>query len=201
MPARIILVRHVLTEYNDSKRYCSFTDIGLNEAGVSQAKRLAKRLANENITGVYTSGAKRAQQFAHIALPGLEQIAVPGLGEINFGIFEGLTHDQIVSQYEEIYSAWLKNPIEVTIPKGENVQDLANRTWFSLEQIAAENSGKTVAVFTHSGPLRIVFCEINNIEVKDIWTVIPGSGSLSIIEMDQGHIKGILMDDMSYQEL
>ena len=71
---RIIAVRHGETAWNVDARIQGQLDIGLNENGRSQAKKVGKALAAEPITAIYSSDLSRAQATAE---PIAEAAGVP----------------------------------------------------------------------------------------------------------------------------
>src|SRR4051812_30296951 len=90
------LIRHGLTEGADG-RCCGRLDLKLSPEGRQQASDLARHLASEPISQVYSSRLSRALDTARIlAEPhGLSVQTMDGLAEMNFGDLEGRTYDEI----------------------------------------------------------------------------------------------------------
>ena len=101
MKAKLLLIRHGETAWNAEHRIQGQLDIPLSPRGVLQSARLAECLAEEPIAAVYSSGQSRAWLTAvPLALRhGLEVIPEPRLRERCFGIFEGLTLDEIAVRH------------------------------------------------------------------------------------------------------
>lgn len=117
MSTRLILIRHGETDWNKKKLYLSFTDIELNENGKIQARELYKRLRKEKIRRIYSSDYRRAKNFADIVFKGLRIEDMSSLREMDFGVFEGLTHQKVMRKFSPIYKKWLKNPDNVLNPR------------------------------------------------------------------------------------
>ncbi len=198
MSTKLILVRHGETEWSYQKRYCGFTDIELNEKGRQQARRLFKRLSKEKIHKVYSSDMKRTVQFAKIVFKDLPVEELLDLREMNFGIFEGLTYQDIMEKYPRVYGEWLGSPLDIIITQGEGLKILARRVRKALRRILSQNSNKTVAVFTHGGPIRVILCDILRLDLKEIWQIEIGLASISIIEFVKVKGKIHLLNDISY---
>lgn len=181
---KIFLIRHGETNWSYRKKYCGFTDISLNRRGKKQAIKLAQILRNEKIDKVYSSDLKRAFQFAKIIFKNKTIIKLPQFREINFGIFEGLTHQEIMDTYPEIYQKWLTNPLKFNIPSGERLFDFARRIRKSLANILLNDDNKTIAIITHSGPIKVILCDALKLSLKEIWRLKIDLGSLSIVEFD-----------------
>lgn len=180
MSTRLILIRHGETDWNKKKLYLSFTDIELNENGKIQARELYKRLRKEKIRRIYSSDYRRAKNFADIVFKGLRIEDMSSLREMDFGVFEGLTHQKVMRKFSPIYKKWLKNPDNVSIPGGENLKNFRKRVRGALKQILALNRNGSVAVITHAGPIKIIVSDV--LRSKDTWNIRIDLASMSIIE-------------------
>lgn len=120
----------------------------LNDTGRAQAKELAKQLAVEPITAVYTSDLARARETAAIATAGrgLPTRELVDLRERHFGTWEGLTDDVIRDRF----------PQSRTGPwgDGETIEQMAARVIAALRLIAENHRDATVFISTHGGPMR-----------------------------------------------
>jgi len=198
MPTKLILIRHGETEWSYQKRYCGLTDIDLNEIGRRQARKLLKRLSREKIHKVYSSDMKRTLQFAKMVFKDTPVEQLLHLREINFGIFEGLTYQDVMAKYPQVYRKWLENPLDIIIPQGESLNSLAGRVRKALRRILSQDSNKTVAVFTHGGPIRVILCDILKVDLKEIWQIEQELASISMIEFVKGRGKIRLLNDILY---
>ncbi|MDD5166186.1 MAG: histidine phosphatase family protein [Candidatus Omnitrophica bacterium] len=196
MPTKLILIRHGETDLNLKKRYCGFLDIAINARGRKQAGKLCQRLRKEKIDKVYSSDRKRAVQTAKIIFKKRKIEILPGLREMHFGIFEGLTYKQIMKKYPFVYKKWLKNPYRITIPEGEGLPGLKKRVIASLTKVIRLNKNKTIAVVAHGG---VISAFLNHIlKSKDFWRHIPKSTGLSVIEFRKNKPEIKLFNDIRH---
>jgi len=196
MATKLILIRHGLTDCNLEKRYSGFIDVSLNDKGEKQARCLYKRLKEEKIHKIYCSDRKRAIQTAKIIFGRREIKKIPDLREIHFGIFEGLTHKEIMKKHSEIYKKWLNNPFCIAIPGGEDLSDFRKRIIAAIKKIISLNRNKTVAIVCHGGPISILITEI--LKSKNFWKQIPASASLNIVEYKNRKVKIKLLNDTAH---
>ena len=145
---KILLVRHGETDWNVAQRIQGSTDTPLNETGIMQARKLAEELAKREtpIIGVYTSRLERAAKTAECVAEkiGKECIVLPGLEEINFGLWEGITWEQVEEQFPEEFQTWRQNRRYEHPPKGESYQELVERVVAALQKLIKElKSGKS----------------------------------------------------------
>ena len=97
MSTSIILVRHGQTEWNRVERFRGRIDIPLNQTGIDQAKKTAKRISTRwNPSAVYTSPLSRAKETAEIIAQSCKLAAQVnnGLIDINYGEWQGLTPEE-----------------------------------------------------------------------------------------------------------
>lgn len=180
MVTRLILIRHGITRWNEEKRYCGFKDIGLSSKGRIQAARLCQRIKAVKIYRVYCSDKKRAVETAGIIFNGAKITQVKGLREINFGVFEGMRHKEIMKKYPQVYQKWLREPFKSRIPKAEDLDSFKKRVNRAIKKIARLNSGKTVAVVCHGGTIGVFITGI--LKAGNFWRHIPRAASITIVE-------------------
>ncbi|MFA5099854.1 MAG: histidine phosphatase family protein [Candidatus Omnitrophota bacterium] len=181
MRTTLILIRHGVTDWNARKKYCGYIDVPLNREGQKQARMLRKRLDRIPIDAIYSSDLKRAVKTAVIASGKTKITKIKGLREINFGVLEGLSHDQIMKKYPIPYTNWLKDPFKKhAIPQAENMSAFKKRIAKAIKAITASNRGKTIAVFCHGGTISVFFTSI--LKKKGFWRYVPKSTSVSIVE-------------------
>jgi len=196
MATKILLIRHGQTEWNRRKRYSGFIDIDINARGVSQVRRLAKRLKDVAIYKVYSSDRKRALHSAQILFPGRPIQIEADLREMHFGIFEGMTFKQIMKQHPRIYKKWLRDPFSVKIPEGEDTRGFKKRVVEAIKKIISQNRDKTVAVVSHGGAISMFINYI--LRKNNFWKYIPKPASLSVVEVSNGKAKLRVFNDTSF---
>ena len=196
MPTKFILIRHGQTDWNLNKRYSGYLDVSLNQNGKAQAKRLHHRLKTSQIDKIYSSDRIRAIQTAKIVFKNREIEKIADLREVHFGVFEGLTYQEIIKKHPIAYKKWLKNPYSIKIPKGEHLTDFKKRIVKAFRKIAILNKNKTVAIVSHGGVISIFVNHL--LKSKKFWQQVPSSASLSIVEYNKGKAKIKLFNDFSH---
>lgn len=197
MSARIFLIRHGHTDWNVEKRYLSFTDIDLNEDGRSEAARLSVKMSGERIDRVYSSDLKRAFNFASIVFKGASIYKMTELGEMAFGIFEGMCYESLMKIYPEIYRRWLDDPFASAIPGGEDPAVFRHRVRMAFGKIIEESQGVNTVVVSHAGPIRAIIADITG--TYDIRNVPADPASVTIINRSRkGRPEVEVLNDTSY---
>jgi alpha-ribazole phosphatase len=195
-------VRHGQTLWNHIARYQGHSDIELSDTGRDQASRLSLRLSTVSLQAVYASDLKRALDTARIiAEPhGLDVQELPQLREINFGAWEGLTFQDIEQRYPDIAKSWHASPGSVRIPDGETFQELMERTYSTILDLAKSNDPGTVAVVTHGGAIRSIICALLGVDLNNLFRIRQDNVALNIIDFYDGYGILNLLNDTHHLE-
>jgi len=155
----LLLIRHGETAWNAEHRIQGHLDIPLSPTGVRQAAQLAVRLARETIDAIYSSELARAWLTATPLAErrGIEVLADTRLRERSFGVFEGLTLDEIATHHPTGFRNWRARDPAWAVEGGESGQQLIDRVLQALADISARHAGETVALVTHGGVLDVVY--------------------------------------------
>jgi alpha-ribazole phosphatase len=209
MSIKLILIRHAESDGNVQKKFCGFKDVELTKKGIWQAERLSYRLKGVEVDEVYCSDLKRAQHTAEIIFKdkGVNIITNPNFREINFGIWEGYTFDEVKSKYGygDEFNLWLENINEkIKLPKGESLIDLNHRVMTELGKILKRdkkmNKDKTIALVCHGGTIRVILGNALNLKLKYIWNIEQDSTALNIINYYDHKAFVALINDTSHLE-
>ena len=78
--ATLLLVRHGETDWNRERRWQGHADPPLNDTGRTQARELARQLADVPLEAVYASDLRRARDTAAVVAEAhrLDVVATPG---------------------------------------------------------------------------------------------------------------------------
>ena len=196
MPTKLFLIRHGQTDGNAKKQYCGCLDICLSAEGRLQAEKLSRWLQGDAIHKIYASDRKRALESARIIFKGRRITRLADLREINFGIFEGKSHQEITRSHPLLYKRWLSDPYATVVPESESLRDFKKRVWGALKEIVSSNAGKTTAVVCHGGTISIILSGI--CRSKKFWELIPASASLNVIEYKRNKANITLFNDTSH---
>jgi broad specificity phosphatase PhoE len=160
----LLLVRHSTTEASAGGRNLGQgSDPPLTNAGKELATLLGKRLAQELVEmptddlRFVTSPARRCREtLAEVAGAigsDREPEVEPGLMEIDYGAWEGLTADECWARDPELRLAWERDPFVTRTPDGESGSDVAARAFpvfDRLESWLSEDLARGVLVVAHN---------------------------------------------------
>jgi probable phosphoglycerate mutase len=171
----LILVRHSITAASAAGRNLGRkTDPPLADAGLALAGQLGEALVAElselphDELRLLTSPARRCRQTAEAvaAAVGVAEEAVqvePGLLEIDYGAWDGLTADECRARDPELRAAWEADPYVTRCPGGESGADVASRSAAVLEPLEswlAADRARSAIVVAHNHVNRVRLCAL-----------------------------------------
>ena len=168
---KLLFVRHGYSVANSESVFGGCMDYDLTPTGHKQAEIMAEFvLKNYKVDAVYSSDLQRAVKTAEkVALPlNLEIHKDKRLEEINGGLWNGMTFDDIQKKYPEEFNFWTTDLSKAHPPKGETMFDLQKRALEAIADICGKEKGKTVLVAAHRVLLRTVQCKWEGREIEDI---------------------------------
>lgn len=155
MKSLVTIIRHGETEWNVAMRLQGNSDSELTRKGISHVELLAKALQSKKYDVLISSDQKRALRTAEIInqYQGLTIVENSAFRERNFGIMEGLTHEEIIHNYPEVYTRYKKRKVQFQIPEGESLVQFYQRVTNGLQQMSKTYQGKKILLVTHGGVL------------------------------------------------
>ena len=159
---RLFLVRHGATTATQEDRFSGATAAELSEEGRRQAARLGERLAQEDITAVYSSPLSRALDTARIVADHckLEPVTRDGLREIGHGHWEGMKREDVERQFGAEYAAWEADPFTFAPAGGESGVAVLARARPAIREIVTSHEGGRILVVSHKATLRLILSSL-----------------------------------------
>lgn len=198
--ARLLLVRHGITEYNSSHKFAGYSDVELSVEGYRQAEKLGERLAGEKIDAVFSSDLKRAIATARAATAAhnLEIIRRPELREMNYGIAEGMTFRELSEQHPEIAESIIHFNTGICFPEGETFMGFVSRSCEFLKMLSDYTEDQTVLIVSHGGVLKVLVCDLLGIDHTHWPQIRFDNASLSIMDTYRERVILSLLNDTSH---
>lgn len=182
----ILLIRHGQSNGNKTNMVQGTMDQGLSDLGREQAKKLATYFNKNDISAIYASNLGRAIQTAE---PSAQKLSLEiktdaDLQEAAFGIWEGLTYDEVKEKYPTEYSAWHKN-YYARPPWFESFELHQTRIRKAIENILKNHSiADKVAVFTHGGSIKTQIGYFLKLTGEDLAQFTIKNGSLTLLKFN-----------------
>ncbi|MBE5958622.1 MAG: histidine phosphatase family protein [Lachnospiraceae bacterium] len=186
---KIIFIRHGMTKLNEEKRYLGLLDEPLSEKGKADfGKKWCEKLDSDVIV---TSPMLRCIQSAELIIKDMKtkkHIVVDEFREINFGIFEGKTFEELKDNPD--YQKWIDSRCEMKIPEGESKAEFVKRTMKGFTKLlhnCNENNWNNVVCVVHGGTIMAILSEISGGDYYDFYVKNAEAREL-IVEDDKYEI-------------
>ena len=168
----IYLIRHGKTDANEKHLYCGSTDLPLSEAGKAELE--PRHYDIENVHFI-TSGMKRTNETLHILFGDVPYEVDSRFREVDFGIFEMQSFDQLKDSPE--YQVWLTGDNDVNIPpNGESGAQMKERVLAAFSEIKEDT-----CIITHGGVIAAIMEHMFPNENKNRYEWQPRNGCGYII--------------------
>ncbi|SCV01756.1 LAMI_0G13520g1_1 [Lachancea mirantina] len=169
-PRYIWLSRHGESIYNIEKKIGG--DSSLSPRGLKYAaklKEMVKESAGDRDLTVWTSTLIRTQETAQY-LP-YKQLQWKALDELDAGVCDGMTYEEIEEKYPEDFKARDEDKYEYRYRGGESYRDVVIR----LEPIIMElERQENILIITHQAVLRCIYAYFMNVPQEESpWMSIP----------------------------
>ncbi len=197
MGTDILLVRHGQTEWNRVMRFRGRTDLGLDQVGWTQARALARRLANWPIKAIYTSPLRRARQTAEPLARqlGLSIQPTEGLLDIDYGRWQGRTPEEVAQAEPRLYQLWLEEPQRVQIPGGESLSLVQQRVRLTMEEVVACHPDEMVLLIGHQVVNKVLICTLLGLDLASFWRIGQDTACLNRFRYHDGLYDVLLLND------
>lgn len=181
---RLYLIRHGQVEGHEERRYNGHTDVALTDLGIEQYHQLKDRLADTRIAACYSSDLTRCRVGADIICEpfGIQPVHRLELREVNIGIWEGLTWQEIQSRWPDDWQARLNDLVNYRVPHGENLIEVRERVMPVVAEMLERHRGQEVLLVGHGGINRVILLETIGAPLANMFYVEQNYGCLNIID-------------------
>jgi len=183
-----LIFRHGQTFSNVNRQFAGgLSDVPLTELGIEQAKETKSKMESYfenynpivkekilNPKRVFVSPMIRAQQTAKILYPNSKIVTIEGLREMKMGLFENMTHEQMIEgkfadgsvskENAKIYQDWLDSKGENPCPsnkdfEGESKASFTVRTVNAFSKILSQLEEDELPIVIAHGGVQMCLCE------------------------------------------
>ena len=194
---KLYIVRHGETEWNVIKRFQGQLNTPLTEKGMEKLRKTGKKLENVLFDEVYTSELGRTVASAEIILnenrgyrnKKLELKKLAELNEVYFGVWQGLTYEEVFLKYPEEANNYFYN---VKNYKAENVEaekleDALERFLKGINKILDRHESGNILVVTHGTVFEMFMNYVANDSIFDIdERTLMGNGDYKVFSYKDG---------------
>lgn len=185
MATKFTIIRHGETGWNAEKRFQGHKNSPLTETGIENTHITGKALRDHKFDVFVSSDLGRTIQTSEIISQhiGMEVTETSDrIRERNYGILQGLSHDEIAVKYPEIYGELKNMKFNFAIPEGETFEQFYNRVSGYMKHLAEKYKDKHILLVSHGGALNCIFRMVMQLplEAKRNFSIL--NNSINIVE-------------------
>ncbi|MBU3207262.1 histidine phosphatase family protein [Clostridium algidicarnis] len=197
----IYIARHGETKWNIEGRMQGIKNSDLTQRGIGDARSLGESLKDIDFDCIYSSPLGRALDTAkYIRQDDNTKIILDdSLKELNLGLWEGMTHEEIKEKYPIQYNNFREHPESFESQGGESFLELIKRVEKGLNNIIKDENHENILIITHTCVIKAISIIVKGNDVKDFWNLpFINNTSLTILEVINKEIKVLLEADVSH---
>lgn len=187
METTFLLIRHGQTEWNRVERFRGRADIPLNETGLQQAEATGRRVVAEwQPAAIYSSPLSRAVRTAE-AIGRYTRLAAethPGLADIDYGDWQGLTPEEVRNRWPEMIDLWYNAPQLASIPGGETLEDVRRRAMQAVDELATRHAGQIIVLVGHTVINRVMLLGVLGLGNERFWHIRQEPCAINVFKVD-----------------
>jgi alpha-ribazole phosphatase len=185
----VVLVRHAASR--GAGKFAGQSDDSLSGQGRQQSQELSRKLSKFRFHAIFASDLTRAIDTARPAArhQKLELQIRPGLREMHFGRWQGLSWEQIRRQEPRRADHWLKHFATEPIPGAEPFRQFKRRVKSELKAIVDANRGRCVLVVTHAGVIRVALADALGMKNENMFRLAQDPCALNVVEYFAGALR------------
>lgn len=167
----VILIPWPMTDWQASGRYASNTPVAINEQGEGQLECWMEMIAAQAPAAVYGAGPDPAEQATLRIAKHLRIRAknAKGLEEVDLGLWEGLTQDEMKKRFAKAYKQWKEDPTGIRPPEGEDLSIAGQRLAEALRRLSKKHHNACFAVVLGPLALAAVRCQLEGRGYDSFW--------------------------------
>lgn len=156
MSINITFLRHGQTDSNKRGTFTGHMNPPLNEEGKKEVQQVAQLLKDDRFDAVVFGKTLRVMQTAQIVMEALESkpkiiLQKEEITEINFGLWEGMTADEIEQKYPAEWKAYMNDWLGFVYPEGESTVAFAAKCNHFIKNIVLEYDNNNLLIIAHKG--------------------------------------------------
>ena len=161
----IVLLRHSLTEANERRLYCGWTDLPLSPAGEALAREMGSACDYTDFGLFLDTGLLRTAQTLALIAGRRADLSLAALREMRFGAFEMHSYDELKGRAD--YQRWIEDTAgDVRCPGGESRNDFRERVLLGAQALLERPEARILAV-CHGGAI---------VQLMQAWFPASGRG-------------------------
>jgi probable phosphoglycerate mutase len=181
----VLLIRPGSTAFDSEGRIKGALDIPLSEAGLQQARELARGLAHVKMDCLYVAPGESAQQSAaEIAKVNFSRVkTLDCLRNLDHGLWQGKLVSEVKRLQPKVYRQFQEKP-SACPPGGESVQDAMERIQGSVNKLLKRHREGRIGIIVPQPLASIVRYLLVGGSFGDLWKSELDFGTFEVLQVE-----------------
>jgi len=184
--AKLYVIQTGQTAWEPQQRMESAAGLPLTQQGAAEVALAARQLSGRNILAVHAGDGEAERQSAGI-LAGVLGVKVRihnDLREFDYGLWQGLTMNEIKRRSPKVYRQWREAPSGVCPPGGETLAEAQDRLRSALRGILKRRRNEVALVVLRPVAMGLVRCLLAGRPIDGLWQDVEAKLTWDCYEME-----------------
>lgn len=193
----LVLVRHGVTAATTRKLFSgglASSNPGLIDEGRAQVRATGTWLQPlaGSIDALVTSPVRRTRESAEILgeLLGLAIEEEPGIAEMEFGAWDGLSFGEVHERHPDDLARWLGDLDETPGGTGESFRTVQKRVLAGRDRLLADHAEHTVVAVSHVTPIKVLVADALGAPLDAVFRMELAPASVTVVSYFSGGTDG-----------
>jgi len=189
---RMYVIQTGRTTWDDQTRVEPAPGAPLTASGQRDVQDAAKELASQAISIIYASRGQAEQQTARLIADalGAKMRTNKDLRELDYGLWQGLTAEEIKRRQPKLFRQWSEDPGSVRPPGGETLQEAQQRLGRAMRQILKRHRNGGALVVLRPVALGLIKCLLRRDGIESLWRNVHEACCWDVLEADMKDLDG-----------
>jgi broad specificity phosphatase PhoE len=189
---RMYVIQTGRTTWDEQTRVESAPGAPLTASGQRDVQDAAKELASQAISIIYASRGQAEQQTARLIADalGAKMRTNKDLRELDYGLWQGLTAEEIKRRQPKLFRQWSEDPGSVRPPGGETLQEAQQRLGRAMRQILKRHRNGGALVVLRPVALGLIKCLLRRDGIESLWRNVHEACCWDVLEADMKDLDG-----------
>jgi broad specificity phosphatase PhoE len=119
----------------------------------------------------------------------------PGMADIDYGEWQGLTPDEVRDRWPAALHAWYHQPDQAIIPGGETLAQLRSRGMSAVNELSARHAEQTIVLVGHTVINRIILLGVLGLGNERFWHIKQDTCAINVFEVEKGGYVLVSLND------
>jgi broad specificity phosphatase PhoE len=120
---------------------------------------------------------------------------MPGIIDIDFGEWQGLSPEEAAAKNGGLYSKWLANPHEMQFPGGESLTTVRERAASAVNDLINQHQKETVVLVSHKVVCHILILSLLGLDNSHFWQITQDVCAINLFEVRGGIPSALSLND------